>query len=379
MRGHICKIFYGTLFVLFSIYPLFIRAQAGLVNINIATSAELQTLTGIGPSKAQAIIDYRNGPFGPFEIIDEIKNVSGIGDATYNNIKDFITIGESPAPEDYDEEISSYTSGPSPASSHYSSNSLSDKPEETNVQIGVGRDRLVAAGSPIEFQVESNLNHSRRNNFRWNFGDGSEGYGEITTHTYEYPGEYVVVLTASAQGSEVVTRGSVQVFDPKLVVTLATHERVEIKNDSQYEANLFGRVLWLGDNFFIFPKDTIIKPYQSISFSSRITGLYPNNTYEVQFLVIGDMEQPKIATKIKEEKLSREQYIQNQIRSLQQKIAIIYSTQPKTLVADPPREEVLEVIQQSGTVEEGEPSESQTAVAKEGWLMLFKQFFFRRK
>ncbi|MFA5318653.1 MAG: helix-hairpin-helix domain-containing protein [Patescibacteria group bacterium] len=76
-----------------------------LININAATLEELDTLPGIGPSKAQAIIDYRT-EYGDFQTIEEIKNVSGIGDVTFNNIKDLITVGsgaEVPEPEDESE------------------------------------------------------------------------------------------------------------------------------------------------------------------------------------------------------------------------------------------------------------------------------------
>ena len=61
------------------------------VNINTATQEELDTLPGIGPSIASKIIDYREQN-GKFNSIEEIKEVSGIGEAKYEKIKDSITI-----------------------------------------------------------------------------------------------------------------------------------------------------------------------------------------------------------------------------------------------------------------------------------------------
>ena len=63
----------------------------GRININTATSEELQTLSGIGESKAQAIIDYRNTN-GPFNSIEEIVNVSGISENLFAKIKEDITV-----------------------------------------------------------------------------------------------------------------------------------------------------------------------------------------------------------------------------------------------------------------------------------------------
>jgi competence protein ComEA len=63
-----------------------------LVNVNTATAAELETLPRIGPAMAQRIIEYReaNGPFGS---IEDIQNVPGIGPATFEGLKDLITVG----------------------------------------------------------------------------------------------------------------------------------------------------------------------------------------------------------------------------------------------------------------------------------------------
>lgn len=61
------------------------------ININTADISMLSTLPNIGESKAKAIISKRNEK-GKFNSIEEIKEVSGIGEATYEKIKDYITV-----------------------------------------------------------------------------------------------------------------------------------------------------------------------------------------------------------------------------------------------------------------------------------------------
>ena len=61
------------------------------VSINNATLEQLQTLPGIGASKAQDIINYRT-EHGQFQSIEDLKNISGIGDSIFAKIKDYITL-----------------------------------------------------------------------------------------------------------------------------------------------------------------------------------------------------------------------------------------------------------------------------------------------
>ena len=63
-----------------------------LININTATQAELETLTGIGPVIAKAIIRFRLEN-GPFKEIAEIQSVAGIGPVTFEKIQPYITVG----------------------------------------------------------------------------------------------------------------------------------------------------------------------------------------------------------------------------------------------------------------------------------------------
>ncbi len=68
------------------------HVTAGRVNINTATVEELDALQGIGPTTAQAIVDYRLEN-GPFQSIEDIRQVPGIGPATFDGIRDYITVG----------------------------------------------------------------------------------------------------------------------------------------------------------------------------------------------------------------------------------------------------------------------------------------------
>lgn len=69
-----------------------LSSDGELININTATLEELDSLPGIGPTIAQRIIDYRTEN-GAFSTIDEIMDVSGVGPATFDEIKDLITVG----------------------------------------------------------------------------------------------------------------------------------------------------------------------------------------------------------------------------------------------------------------------------------------------
>jgi competence protein ComEA len=62
------------------------------VNINTATASELETLPGVGEVTAQRIIEYRVAN-GPFETIEEIQNVSGIGPKTFEEMRELIVAG----------------------------------------------------------------------------------------------------------------------------------------------------------------------------------------------------------------------------------------------------------------------------------------------
>ena len=83
---------------------LFAAARAGAidtpVNINTASAAELASLSGIGPSKAEAIVEHREKN-GQFKTVDDLKLVRGIGDKMLEQLRPQVTVdgkGSQPKP-----------------------------------------------------------------------------------------------------------------------------------------------------------------------------------------------------------------------------------------------------------------------------------------
>lgn len=72
-------------------------ATPTLVNINTATSAELQTLPGIGPVRAQRIIEYRDQRRG-FTRVDQLQEIYGIGPKTFESLREMVTVRDDAEP-----------------------------------------------------------------------------------------------------------------------------------------------------------------------------------------------------------------------------------------------------------------------------------------
>ncbi|HET7097046.1 MAG TPA: helix-hairpin-helix domain-containing protein [Casimicrobiaceae bacterium] len=72
-------------------FALWSGAALAALNLNTATKEELIALPGIGPAKAQAILDYRNA-HGGFKSVEELKDVKGIGAKRFEKLKGELTV-----------------------------------------------------------------------------------------------------------------------------------------------------------------------------------------------------------------------------------------------------------------------------------------------
>lgn len=69
-----------------------VTASVTLINLNTATAAELEQLPRIGPAMAQRILEYREA-HGPFQTLEELLNISGIGPTTLEQLRPYVTLG----------------------------------------------------------------------------------------------------------------------------------------------------------------------------------------------------------------------------------------------------------------------------------------------
>ncbi len=77
----------------FGIWPFSSEEESARININTADQATLAAIPGVGAAKAGAIVEYRNKN-GPFETLEELKNVPGVDEQALADLKAKITVGE---------------------------------------------------------------------------------------------------------------------------------------------------------------------------------------------------------------------------------------------------------------------------------------------
>lgn len=123
--------------------------------------------------------------------------------------------------------------------------------------------------------------------YLWSFGDGAVQEGKNVLYTYEYPGEYIIVLDVSSGEYSATDRFRIEAVTVEIEVSLVgstPQSFIEISNLSPHELSLGGWMLRSGTQFFIIPQNTLILPRTKIIFPSSITELKTSKLSEVALL-----------------------------------------------------------------------------------------------
>ena len=242
-------------------------AYAALVNINTADAATLDTLPGIGPTKAAAIVDYRTEN-GPFAATADIQKVSGIGPSTFAQIEPFITVGDAVAAPSAAPALSSS------ASVAADPPTVAANPSTRSVARGGSANALVEVPAAFTATTHSGSGAEDGNaSLAWSFGDGSSGQGSAATKTYHYPGTYLVTVTATDGAATASAELAVTVSEAAVAVAAVTGDGIVLRNATSTELDLSGWRMAAGGGYFRFPSGTRILPNASALFPWTVTSL----------------------------------------------------------------------------------------------------------
>ena len=246
---------------------------AALVDINTADAALLDTLPGIGPSKAAAIVAYRDA-HGPFAAIEDIQNVSGIKESVYTGLAAFITVGATGAATNASSGTASSTA--SAQDTQTSTGASTYVPPSAVLAVDAGSDRNAVLEAPLHLLASVKAKGGAPDSsaqITWSFGDGSSSTGSSVDKTYRYAGTYLVTVTATNGLASAEDEFTV-VAKPALVrIHAATGDGITIANDSSERLDLSGWRLSADTGFFRIPSGTILLPHANVLFPSNITNV----------------------------------------------------------------------------------------------------------
>ena len=134
------------------------------------------------------------------------------------------------------------------------------------IKAYAGEDKTAVVGAAVEFRGQAfGLKDEPLDNARylWSFGDGTSKEGQNTTHFYQYPGEYIVVLNVSS--GEYAASDSLLIKASPNQLSISESKPgfggwIELYNGSKEQIDVSGCQLKSGNHIFIFPKSTFIRP-----------------------------------------------------------------------------------------------------------------------
>ncbi len=265
---------YVRLFVLLLFVTVFHPGEAiASVNVNTADRDTLISVPKIGEATADKILNYRatNGDIANLSTLCGLYGKNGIGVDT-DTCK---TIGANVTFTASNSVDTTTTSDTSSGTESSSSGGIEIKPSRVEVDgLVMTAPKFGFVGQEIDFDVEpSDGTSGRLVRYSWSFGDGSSSSTKSPTHTYDYPGRYVVVVESYYLKEYHTVRQEIEIQTPKLSLSMNVDGSVSIKNTSSHEVDLGGMRL-VSSGELVFPKYSILLSGANLIISaSRLGGI----------------------------------------------------------------------------------------------------------
>lgn len=203
--------------------------------------------------------------------------------------------------EDVEEPISNSTSTPNTPNTTIRKTSSGEAVKLTlpgmTLKLSVAAQKLGYVNQPIDFSVQPTGVGSAFINslvYEWNFGDGTTAYVAEPTHSYQFPGTYVVTVYGGYKRQEQVARHEITILPVSLSLTTGAHGELQINNESPYEIDISGYRID-GGKRFVFPARSVMLPNQTISLKASQIGV-------VEQVVVRDSSGVIVTTKEKTKK-----------------------------------------------------------------------------
>ncbi len=145
---------------------------------------------------------------------------------------------------------------------------------DVTLQLAIDSQTVGYVNQPINFSVTpsaigDHLIDSLQ--YEWNFGDGYTADTKDTTHTFVYPGTYVVTIYAGFKRQEQVARHEITILPVAISLTANHTGDIQVNNDSLYEIDVSGYRVYSGATF-TFPSRSIILPHQTVTIPRALVG-----------------------------------------------------------------------------------------------------------
>ncbi len=175
---------------------------------------------------------------------------------------------------------------PGSGSTHTDQTDVTNYKPTLKLKASAGRERFVSTNTKFHLEIVHNQDKDSGIRGRWSMGDGMEIKGRKISYIYDRAGEYEIVLKASYEGDEAISRTKIHISDPEIKFSLLDSGKgvdLLLKNIGNKELNIGDYRIENRNKKFVFATDTILGAGKTLTLSENTTGLVHNSEIMVYF------------------------------------------------------------------------------------------------